>query len=137
MGLIFDTSELIAAEKSRRSLLDVLSSYPPTEELGVSVVTVAELQHGVRRAQTSEQLTARQRMMADALSIFIVHDLTATIALRLGTLDTELAMQGQRTDFADLAIAATTIHLNFSLVTSNIRHFGRIPGLRILQMPKP
>jgi len=32
---------------------------------------------------------------------------------------------------ADLQIAATAVYHNLELVTGNLRHFGRIPGLRL------
>ncbi|MEO7028192.1 MAG: PIN domain-containing protein [Acidobacteriaceae bacterium] len=132
MGLIFDTTEFIAAERSHRSIGDVIASFDSQEEIGISVVTVAELQHGVRRAQGHRQLERRRLLLEDALSVFKVHPFTRVIAMRVGDLDAELAMQGKRTDFADLVIAATALDLNFALVTNNTRHFTRIPDLRIL-----
>ncbi len=37
---------------------------------------------------------------------------------------------GRRAD-ADLQIAATAVHHSLELVTGNVRHFQRIPGIRI------
>jgi tRNA(fMet)-specific endonuclease VapC len=132
MGLIFDTSELIAAERQHRSLANMLAAFAPQEEIGISVVTIAEIQHGVRRATEPSQIAKRRALLDSAVSIFKVHTLTPPIALLIGNLDAELTMRGQRLDFADMAIAATAMTLDFSLVTHNLRHFERIPGLRIL-----
>jgi predicted nucleic acid-binding protein len=42
-----------------------------------------------------------------------------------------LTYQGTRLADADLQIAATALHHDLELVTGNLRHFGRIAGLRI------
>jgi predicted nucleic acid-binding protein len=34
--------------------------------------------------------------------------------------------------FADLLIGATALHLGFDVVTLNLQHFERIPGLKAL-----
>lgn len=47
-----------------------------------------------------------------------------------GRLRAELEKKGQRLDLADLEIASIAIAGDFTLVTGNIRHFGRIEGLR-------
>ncbi|MBZ5637791.1 MAG: hypothetical protein LAO51_03430 [Acidobacteriia bacterium] len=39
--------------------------------------------------------------------------------------------KGQPLADADLAIAATALYHGLDLVTGNVRHYGRIPGLRI------
>jgi tRNA(fMet)-specific endonuclease VapC len=42
-----------------------------------------------------------------------------------------LESQGRRLADADLQIAATALHHDLHLVTGNLRHFERVPGLRI------
>jgi len=133
MGLTLDTSIFVTAERQRLPLTEMLASLGPTEELGISVITVAELQHGVRRAKEPWRLTRRQSLFDDALASCKVHTLTAQIALRVGDLDAELCMKGEKTDFADLAIGATALHLDFGVATTDLRHFPRIPNLRIIK----
>jgi tRNA(fMet)-specific endonuclease VapC len=133
MGLILDTSIFVTVERQRLSLTDMLNRLGSNEELGISVITVAELQHGVRRAREPWQLTRRQALFDDALAICKVHTLTTQIALRTGNLDAELCMRGEMIDFADLAIGATALHLDFGVATTDLRHFPRIPDLRIVQ----
>jgi tRNA(fMet)-specific endonuclease VapC len=55
----------------------------------------------------------------------------AAVAQVYGRLAAALADQGTRLADADLQIAATALHHDLELVTGNLRHFGRIPGLRI------
>ena len=132
MGLIFDTTEFIAMERQRRDIADILLPFSEEEEIGISVVTVAELQHGVRRAKADSQLRRRRRVMSDAMAIFKVHHVTTEIALKAGDLDAELAAGGNRQDFADVLIAATVLVLGFGLVTANPDHFEHVPGLKLI-----
>jgi predicted nucleic acid-binding protein len=39
-----------------------------------------------------------------------------------------------RVSFEDLLIGATALHLNYSVATFNVRHFGQIPALSIAQL---
>lgn len=48
-----------------------------------------------------------------------------------GRLAAALADQERPLAEADLQIAATALHHDLELVTGNLRHFGRIPELRI------
>jgi tRNA(fMet)-specific endonuclease VapC len=135
VGLILDTTEFIAAERGKLSLADALIFYPPAEPLAISVVTVSELQHGVRRAQTPQQLERRKAMLDDALAICKVMPVVTSVALRLGTIQADLAMQGTRVELADLMIGVTALEIDYSVVTKNIDHFNRIPGLHVLPSP--
>ena len=59
MGIIFDTSTIIAIERGHKSL-DAFISGREEEPFGISVVTAAELLHGIERADTEERKLRRQ-----------------------------------------------------------------------------
>jgi tRNA(fMet)-specific endonuclease VapC len=59
MGLILDSSEIIALERNRGAV-DSLVAGREDEPFGISVVTVAELLHGVERADTEIRKIRRQ-----------------------------------------------------------------------------
>ena len=50
---------------------------------------------------------------------------------RYASLRADLEKQGLRLDSFDLLIAATALEYNLILVTGNVKHFSRIPDLRI------
>ena len=55
MGVILDSSVIIAAERRGQTVRQILEQVRLAQggiEIGFSVVTVAELVHGVRRART-------------------------------------------------------------------------------------
>ena len=67
MGLILDSSVLIAAERRKQSVSDLLMSVTETtgfEAIMLSAVGVIELEHGYWRANTPE-LAARRRAWLD------------------------------------------------------------------------
>ena len=132
MGLIFDTSEFIWAERRGQKVTELLKKIGDTESVGISVITVAELQHGVRRASTDLKRNARAQFLESVEEAFPVYPLSAEIARSLGNLDAELAMRGEKLDLADLIIAATALALDYSVVTRNAKHFSRVQNLHVI-----
>lgn len=62
MGIILDSSVIIAAERRGHTVLQILEQVRASQaevEIGLSVVTVAELVHGAFRAKTQEQADRR------------------------------------------------------------------------------
>jgi len=64
MGLILDTTNFIVAERRglnvARTLSDIAARTSETE-FAISVITLAELRHGVGRAMTNAQRETRSR----------------------------------------------------------------------------
>jgi predicted nucleic acid-binding protein len=54
-----------------------------------------------------------------------------------GSIKADLQKQGRGTDDFDLVIASTALVLNYTLVTSNKRHFRNIPGVRVENWARP
>jgi predicted nucleic acid-binding protein len=72
MGLIVDTSELVNAERVGGSALDVVALYRSNEKYVISAMTVAELQHGIARADSTGRRLKRERFLFDVLHTFEV-----------------------------------------------------------------
>ena len=68
------------------------------------------------------------------LSTVAIYPLTTDIARLAGKLDAEQQRRGIVVPFADLLIGATALSLGYSVLTVNARHFGRIPGLSVIQL---
>jgi predicted nucleic acid-binding protein len=135
MGLILDSSVLIAGERSRRSVQGVLADIEKRYglvETAISVVTVAELTHGIFRAQSEQQSEARKLFLEDVCAALVIYPMTVSLARLLGRIEGEQAALGISIAFPDLAIGATALSLGFSVVTHNTRHFKLIPLLDVL-----
>ena len=137
MGLILDSDHLILAERRRFTAVQALTqlaAQSPGEQFGISAITLAELRHGVQRAATPDRRVLRQRFLDDLMMVTKVYPVTASIALLVGELDAELEMSGNKTGLADLIVGCTALEQDFGVATMNVRHFERIPGLRIVNL---
>ena len=135
MDVLLDSTFLIKAERLRWTAWEVLAALEPhidDGKVGVSVISIMELAHGAVRADTPERAQLRTSFMDQIAEELEVHPVTLSIAKRAGRLDGLLASQGIRTAPADLLIAATALELRHYVVTGNVRHFRRVPGLRLL-----
>ena len=126
MGLILDSSVLIAAERrgknAKQSLAAIASEIDDTE-IAISVVTLIELAHGAARANLPDRKARRQRFIQELLLGLPVHPVSAAIALRVGRVDGENQSRGVVIPLADLIIGVTALELGYEVLTANPRHF--------------
>lgn len=135
MGVVLDSSVLIAAErkgKTARQILSEMAAYFPGEDVALSVVTVAELMHGIVRADSHERRAVRRQFLGELMVAIPLHPVTTAVALRTGRIDGENSAKGIRVALADLLIGVTALELGYSVVTGNVRHFGMIAGLNVM-----
>lgn len=137
MGLILDTSILIASERRGDSVEDILEQARATHgesDIALSAISVVELTHGIHRARTEAERERRSIFVEDAFHDLIVHPVTLEIARLAGRIEGEQAARSIAIAFEDLVIGATALHLSFDVATLNVRHFERIPGLKVVAL---
>lgn len=100
----------------------------PREEQVTTAITLGELIYGAVKAQSAE-LGARVREFMRTGMPALPFDRDA--AEVFGPLRAELEREGQRLDEPDLRIASISLSRDLTLVTGNVRHFARVPGLRV------
>jgi predicted nucleic acid-binding protein len=103
-------------------------------ECALSVVSIVELTHGIYRAKTDADRVRRKAFTDELSRDMIVHPLTLGIGQLAGRIEGEQAAKGITLDFEDLVIGATALHLDFDVATINVKHFQRIPGLRVITL---
>jgi predicted nucleic acid-binding protein len=137
LGLILDSSVIIDAERKGQTVEDLLEQIRQSVgevEIAISAVTVAELVHGVYRANTQER-QRRRRMFIDDLKRHVpVHPVTDETGEIIGRISGEQAAKGITIPFDDLAIGASAIEQGYAVATRNARHFQLIPGLVVMQL---
>ncbi|HMD31378.1 MAG TPA: PIN domain-containing protein [Candidatus Acidoferrales bacterium] len=137
MGLILDSSVLVAAERqghNARQMLASIAGKIAETEVGISVVTLIELAHGAARADTLERKARRLEFIEELLSAIPIHPVTVPLALRTGQIDGENQSRGARVPLPDLLIGVTALELGYSVGTANLRHFREVPGLAVVQL---
>ena len=122
MTALVDTSVLIDFLRGVPAAADVLERERRAAPLHASEMTRLELLAGMR---SSEEVQTRS-----LLSTLRWHPVDEDIAERAGALGREWLPSDRGVDGADLAIAATTIHVGARLLTRNVRHFPMFPDLR-------
>lgn len=131
MGVLIDSSVLIAAERNQLDLERVLAEWRE-EEVGIAAMTASELLHGVHRLRGVRRARAELLVgrLIDALPV-IPFDLdVARIHAALGA---DLRTRGAAVGAHDLMIAATAVSLDYSVATRDLRSFPRIRGLVVLR----
>ena len=137
MGLILDSSVLVAAERQGQNARQMLASVErriSETEIGISVVTLIELAHGAARANTPERKAKRHNFIGELLIAMPIHPVTVPLALRTGQIDGENQARGIRLPLPDLLIGVTALELGYGVGTANLRDFERIPGLPVIQL---
>jgi predicted nucleic acid-binding protein len=137
LGLILDTSILIASERRGEAVEDILHQARAAHgevDIALSAISVVELTHGIYRARTDAD-RARRRIFAEgAFHDLIVHPVSLEIAQLAGRIEGEQAALGIAIGFEDLVIGATALHLGFDVASLNLKHFQRIPGLNVVTL---
>jgi predicted nucleic acid-binding protein len=137
MGLILDSSVLIAAERNREAIKPFLKRVEAAtgdQEAALSSVGLTELAHGAYRAHTLDLRTRRERFVEDLLRVLQVFPYSKSTALLAARIDGEQQARGVTIPFSDLLIGATALEAGYAVATSNLRHFRMIPGLEVIQL---
>ncbi len=130
MGVIFDSSEIIVLERNRVAVENLITGRED-EPFGISVVTVAELLHGVERADSEARRLKRQAFVEKVIELFPIFPFDTQVARIYARIWASLVKKGYTIGAHDLIIAATAISLDFMVVTSNRRDFEKIEGLKV------
>jgi tRNA(fMet)-specific endonuclease VapC len=134
MRFMLDTNICIYIIKKRPP--QVLNRFRAFEvaDIGVSSITVSELEYGVEKSSNRQQ--NREALMAflGPLEIAPYDDLAAH---HYGDIRACLERAGRPVGAMDLLIAAHARSLSIPLVTNNVSEFRRIPGLLIENWLKP
>ena len=128
MRYLLDTNTCVHLIRQKPAgLLRKLTSLP-VGEAGVSSITVAELQYGVRKSSRPEQ-------NAEALAMFLlplpIADFDYKAAEAYGRIRAHLESSGAPIGPLDTLIAAHAASLDATLITNNPGEFGRVPQLRV------
>ena len=128
MGLLIDSSVLIAAERGTLDLNEKLGK-GLDNPVALAAISASELLHGVHRATSLNQRARRQAFVEQLLSALPVIPFDLVAARLHAELWARLAAKGIQVGAHDLLIAATAIAAGYGVATRDERSFPRIPGL--------
>jgi predicted nucleic acid-binding protein len=90
--------------------------------------------HGIYRARTAEASQRRRAYIQELVTLVPLHPVTLETAYLVGQIEGQEAAKGNVLPFNDLLIAASAIEQGYAVLTENLRHFGKIPGLQVLKL---
>ena len=130
---VLDTDSVTFQQLGRAAIVARLAQHA-AEEIATTAVTLYEQLRGrlaaINRQQRDEELQGAYRRLQATHDYYcrvqvLPFDAAATTMYR------QLVAQGLRIGAQDLRIAAITLAVGATLVTSNSRHFDQVPGLRV------
>jgi len=125
----FDTDVLSATMRRAPNLALIrrLAQLPPSDQF-TTAITMGELLYGAERRGSERLRTTVRELVAGALTVLPFDEAAADV---YGPLRARLEAEGRRLDEPDLRIAAIALTRDLTLVTANVRHFDRVPDLRV------
>ena len=121
---LLDTCTCIALIKEQVSVVEHIRK-AGVDECKISDVTLAELYFGAYKS-------GRKEHFDDVIVIFNLFEQYQITALRkYGEIRYQLEKQGRKIGDMDMLIAATALEEDLIVVTGNVDHFNRIPGLKV------
>ena len=97
-------------------------------DIGISSITVAELEFGVQKSQSSAR---NQQALAQFLLPLQITQFDRAAAIVYGDIRAKLEKQGTLIGSLDTLIAAHALSLQVTLITNNIKEFNRVPNLKL------
>ena len=137
LGVILDSSIVIEAERQKLNaaqFLKQISGKIGEMEVALCSITVAELVHGIYRADTPERRERRRAFLDELKSVVPVYPITDATAELVGKMGAESSASGVTIPFDDLLIVACAVERGYAVATRNLRHFQRVPGLKLISI---
>lgn len=124
--IVLDTDVVSDLMRPRPSaqLVERLAKVDASEQ-ATTAITIGELAYGAQHAERPELYERAVRLLSGVPVLPFDRD----AAERYGAIRNELEREGRRLPDPDLRIAATALAHQATLITGNLRHFGRVPGL--------
>ena len=130
MAFLFDTDAISEVLRKRPApgYLRWLRTISREDQF-TSAVVVAELFKGAFRSERAAfHIDNIEKRVLPSVTVL---PFDVAVARVYGEIEARLKKGGRPLADADLQIAATAIHHGLELVTGNVRHFERVPGLTI------
>ena len=135
MGVILDSSVVIEAERQHLNVAQFLKQIIQKigeMEAALCSITVAELAHGVYRAETPDRRQRRRDFLDELKATLPIYSITDSTAELVGKIGADCSASGVSIPFDDLLIGACALERGYAVATRNLRHFQKIPGLNLI-----
>jgi len=125
---LIDTNICIYLIKNKSEMLLQRIELQNTKDIGVSAISVAELEYGISKSLYPEK---NRTALIEFLSSFEIIPFTDLDAEAFGNIRVYLNKRGTPIGPYDLQIAAQCISRDLILITNNVKEFKRVLNLKI------
>jgi len=127
---IFDTDIYtnVMRKIPSKKLMDRLKKVPRKDQFTTSI-TIGEVFYGIMKSSNILRLLKLFEIVLLPRAIILPFDFLA--GKKYGELRSLLEKQGTPLEHVDLQIASIALSRNMTLITGNIRHFQRVPDLKV------
>jgi tRNA(fMet)-specific endonuclease VapC len=124
-GVVLDTDVLVSDLRGKTSILRELEGKDPA----TTVVNAFELFHGAYKSKESSANLSATRGLLGSLRLV---GLSVKAAERAAEVLAQAQESGQAIEIRDLLIGCIAREEGLSILTHNVKHFRKIPGLTVL-----
>ncbi|MCH7750453.1 MAG: PIN domain-containing protein [Acidobacteria bacterium] len=130
MTYVLDTNAVSALMRGSAAVVERLAATAPAD-VAVPQPVLAEIAYGIERLARSKRRVALQARFDLLCSELPRADWTDTVSQMYGRVKASLERRGTRIEDFDAAIAAHALAVDATLVTADLDHMTRVPGLRV------
>lgn len=127
---MLDTDTCIFLMRGTSPALDARVQAVPSNRLVMSAMTLAELSYGIKSSARARQ-PANQKLLDALIARIEVRDWPGHAADHYASIRLDLKKRGGQLGSGDLMIAAHACAIGATVVTNNIKDFGRVKGLAV------
>ena len=126
--VVLDTDILVAFLRNNAEAVEfVAESQKKNTSLSTTTINAFELFEGALISTNKDNVKKAENVLRSIGS----HSFNGPASWKAAEISSELMKKGEPLDFQDIAIASIAIVNGESIVTRNVKHFGRIEGLKI------
>ena len=130
MIYVLDTNAVSALMKGSAAVVERLANTAPAD-VAVPQPVLAEIAFGIERLPRSKRRTTLQARFDLICSELPRAEWSDAVSQAYGRIKATLEKRGTRIEDFDAAIAAHALATDATLVTANLDHMTRVPGLQI------
>ena len=126
--VVLDTDILVAFLRNNTEAVEfVAESQKKNTSLSTTTINAFELFEGALISTNKDNVKKAENVLRSIGS----YSFNGPASWKAAEISSELIKNGEPLDFQDIAIASIAISHDESIVTRNVKHFGRIKGLKI------
>lgn len=128
VAYLLDTDILIGWLQDSHEAIEKITKICESEVPKISVLSIYELAEGAYKARNSGKVLEDTFELIDKFDEIL---LNREMCIEAGRIASLLKQKGKYIGEGDILIGATAIIQNLTVVTRNIKHFQKIPGLKV------